>query len=306
MEPKTRLSEAGRRKLKALRRYQALSLEAKIRYAERLIEAALLLAQRPIVCWSGGKDSTVLLHLVRQFAPNIDVTFNDTGVEFRETREFVNRLADDWSLNLHVTNPPPGAFWECIEKYGWPIGGKGRDGKIKTKGGASVRMSDNCCYYCKRKPAERLYKELGVDCTLLGILAGESKRRRFLWVDYGDFYYQKRRKLWTVHPLSIWLEEDIWAYHNREGLPHCSLYDVGHQRVGCWPCLMDWGYPDSHLSRLRRSHPRLWRFLVVDKGLGAELVKLRLALSQGQADLFSATWSIKQLVDIRPCFFDRI
>lgn len=81
MEQKTRT----RQRLSTLRRHQTLGLEAKIRYAERLIEAALL-AKRPIVCWSGGKDSTVLLHLVRQFAPNINVTFNDTGVELQETR----------------------------------------------------------------------------------------------------------------------------------------------------------------------------------------------------------------------------
>jgi len=300
------LSQKVRRRLRALRRYQRMGLKAKIRYAERLIEAALLLTDRPIVCWSGGKDSTVLLHLTRKLCPDIAVMFNDSGVEFPETIDFVHRLADAWRLNLHVTSPPPGTFWRCVEEYGWPIGGKGKEGIRKRAAQAGVRTSDNCAYYCKRKPAEKLYKELGIDCVLTGTLAGESKRRRFLWVDFGDLYYQTRRQLWTVHPLAIWLDKDIWAYHRRYALPHNPLYDMGHARVGCWSCLMDWGYPDSHLSRLRRSHPKLWRHLVVDRGLGQELLKLRLALTHGQADLFSATWTIEELVEIYPGFFDII
>ena len=41
------------------------------------------------VSFSGGKDSTVLLHIVRSMYPNIEAVFSNTGLEFPEIVEFV-------------------------------------------------------------------------------------------------------------------------------------------------------------------------------------------------------------------------
>lgn len=41
------------------------------------------------ISFSGGKDSTVLLHLVRELYPNVRAMFVDTGLEYPEIREFV-------------------------------------------------------------------------------------------------------------------------------------------------------------------------------------------------------------------------
>ena len=44
------------------------------------------------ISFSAGKDSTVLIDLVRQVNPNIPAVFIDTGLEYPETKEFVNSI----------------------------------------------------------------------------------------------------------------------------------------------------------------------------------------------------------------------
>ena len=102
------------------------------------------------------------------------------------------------------------------------------------------------------------------------------------------------------------MDSDIWEYQKENEIPHSKIYDKGHKRNGCWPCLMDIRFPDSKISILRTSHPKLWRFLLVDKGLAERILKLKLAL--GDED-FPGTAKERQqysrnLVDTRPCFFD--
>ena len=275
------------------------------------------MSRKVIVNFSGGKDSTVLLHLVRRFAPETPVIWNNTGVEFPETWPFIKRMAEEWKLNLHTAKPAPGVtFWWCVEKYGWPLFSKDirrstdhnivrRLTKRKRKAAAVARISSYCCDYLKEKPSSAMQRLLGIKVMLVGILVAESRMRWWTWLDKGELYFGKKRRHWMVHPLWNWTDDDIWAYHHLYSLPHCKIYDMGHKRNGCWPCGMDIGIPGNHLSRLRESHPKLWRFLVVDKGLGKELLKIKLALRDGQADFWSQD-DVEQILTVRPCYFDDV
>ena len=67
------------------------------------------------VSFSGGKDSTVLLDLVRQSYPNVPAVFIDTGLEYPEIREFVKTFDNvEWIK-------PKYNFRKVIEKYGYPF-----------------------------------------------------------------------------------------------------------------------------------------------------------------------------------------
>ena len=301
--------------LTRLRQYQALPLENKIQNAKYLIQEALAKGEAA-VAWSGGKDSTVLLHLVLPFQPSIVVIWNNTGVEFPETWPFIKKLRDEWGLNLHITKPAEGIdFWWGVKKYGWPLLGKGIKKSLftnpkyinnyKGKVGRAIPISSYCCDYLKERPSMRKYRELGIKVTLNGNMVAESRQRFFTWLDYGEFSYASSLKLWRCWPLWCWKDDDIWAYHEKFNLPHCAIYDKGHKRNGCWPCGMDLAFPGNHLAILRLSHPKLWHFLMIEKGLGADLLKAKIALRDGQGD-FWAQEKVEVILKQRPCYFDRL
>lgn len=72
------------------------------------------------VSFSGGKDSTVLLHIVREVMgyKNVPAMFVDTGLEYPEIREFVKTFD-----NVDIVKPSMN-FKQVIQKYGYPIIGK--------------------------------------------------------------------------------------------------------------------------------------------------------------------------------------
>lgn len=77
-------------KLYELRQKQSLPLESKIEMSLRRIKEWYSENQGAVyVAFSGGKDSTVLLHLVRSLYPEVPAVFVDTGLEYPEIREFV-------------------------------------------------------------------------------------------------------------------------------------------------------------------------------------------------------------------------
>ena len=67
------------------------------------------------VSFSGGKDSTVLLDIVRQDYPNVPAVFCDTGLEYPEIREFVKTFDNVTWLKPELT------FKQTIEKCGYPF-----------------------------------------------------------------------------------------------------------------------------------------------------------------------------------------
>lgn len=94
---------------KELEDEQAKGLDYKIEQARAVITQAFAVAKNPAIAFSAGKDSTVLLHLIRQTCPEqaaqMPVIYGNTGVEYPECVQFARQLAKDWSLNLHEARP---------------------------------------------------------------------------------------------------------------------------------------------------------------------------------------------------------
>lgn len=69
------------------------------------------------VAFSGGKDSAVVLHLARRVDPAVPVAWFDSGLEWPETRAYIEELATAWKLNLTIIPAEPTAL-EILQASG--------------------------------------------------------------------------------------------------------------------------------------------------------------------------------------------
>jgi 3'-phosphoadenosine 5'-phosphosulfate sulfotransferase (PAPS reductase)/FAD synthetase len=317
---------------------QGWTLDNKIAWAQDVITMALSKTKNQSVAFSAGKDSEVLLHLLLPYKQDIHVIYGNTTIEFPECVQFAKFLKQAWRLNFHEARPER-SFWWVVENYGWPLLGKtygvggvahkasraqffddlAADGQLTGQYAiqAEVPISSACCAFLKERPSQQLQRQLGIDCVFLGILASESRQRMFNFLQYGEFYQPtSKNSPWKCHPLAIWTDTDIWAYIRRFNLPYAKLYDMGyhddfgewihHKRNGCMFCGMDIKFKDNHLAIMRRTHPKIWNFLMKKKGLGQVLLSLRFAVQHHQYDLFASQTNLDAYLDKFPCVFDRM
>lgn len=107
----------NRHSIEDLYQMQALSLNSKIQMSKLRIRAWIdeYGEDGVYVSFSGGKDSTVLLDLVRSDYPNVKAVFVDTGLEYPEIREFVKTFD-----NVEILKPKKN-FKQVIQDYGYPL-----------------------------------------------------------------------------------------------------------------------------------------------------------------------------------------
>jgi len=233
---------------------QALSLEEKTDRASKLILTEITKAKRPSIACSFGKDSMVLLHLVLRFKRDIAVCFHNTGVQYKETFEYRDKILELWNISNYHETKPIMSFWKCVDKYGFPDFrrmGKGRFRKSQGKD-----RSPRCCYYLKEKPARDYIKQNNIDLEFVGLQASESMVRRLSFFREGEAYDSKTYRCRIVRPLMIWNDEDIWNYHEEHGIPRNPIYDK-MRRNGCAPCTGFRGWK----RQLAQTNPKLYAYI---------------------------------------------
>lgn len=98
-----------------LRQRQALPLRAKVLMTQNRIREWYNHFDGDVyVSFSGGKDSTVLAHLVNDIYPDVPLVFSNTGLEYPEIQTFAKKMGAEFIR-------PKMMFSEVISKYGYPI-----------------------------------------------------------------------------------------------------------------------------------------------------------------------------------------
>lgn len=306
------MNNLGLRTYDDLLMLQSLPLELKIAKTKlRIKEWYERYCGNVYVSFSGGKDSTVLLYLVRELYPDVPAVYVDTGLEYPEIKSFVNTFD-----NVIILKPKMN-FKQVVLKYGYPViskeqsafiheyrttkseklkrirleGNKYGRGKVSKKWrfllDAPFLVGDQCCDIMKKEPFKRFEKESGLH-PFIGTMAIESSQRTVNWLRYGCNAFQKKRP--TSQPLSGWTEQDILEYYLFTGsryardvygdiLVNCdgSLYLSGAQRTGCEFCLYgaQCEKGKGRLERVKELHPKRYDFImrpVEENGLGYKVV----------------------------------
>lgn len=206
------------------------------------------------VSFSGGKDSTVLLDIVRKMYGNdIEAVFVDTGLEYPEIRQFVKSFD-----NVTILRPKM-RFDEVIRKYGYPLISKEvaeciSQAKIARENRKYVRrlaqlegtltdkygnksifnhekykplldvdfaISNKCCNVMKKQPVHEHSKKTG-KVSITAQMADESKLRLQKWLQNGCNAFNAKNPI--SNPMSFWTEQDVLLYIKRNSLQIASVY----------------------------------------------------------------------------------
>ncbi len=204
-----------------------------------------------IISFSGGKDSSVLLDLVKRSDVDYKIYFNDTGLELPETVSFVNRVGPD------IVGEAGDSFWENVEKFGPPA----RDYRW-------------CCKVIKLAPTYRALKQFSPAITLVGQRRFESiarSRSPAVW-----------KNPWmpgftSASPINDWSALAVWLYSWLKGVELNPLYYQGFKRLGCYLCpatkIADYLMVEERYPELwGRWEDFLWKY-AREKGYGEEWVR---------------------------------
>lgn len=158
------------------------------------------------VAFSGGKDSVVILDLVKRSGVKFDAHYNITGIDPPELFYFIRDVHPE--VQRHR---PEMTIWRLIEKNMIP----------------PTQVIRYCCKHLKECGGHGRH-------VITGIRWAESTRRKnkrrmneSCFKDTGKRY---------LNPIIDWLDSDVWEYIKGNDVPYCSLYDEGFNRLGCIGC----------------------------------------------------------------------
>lgn len=290
-----------------LKYYQSLPLDLKIAKTKDNIREFVreFGVDDVYVSFSGGKDSTVLLDIVRSEYPDIEAVFINTGLEYPEIQKFVKTFD-----NVRIVYPKH-TFREVISEYGYPIISKDISRKIhdarkgckwalkyfngtamgknekksrycleryKPLMNVDFKISDACCRIMKKSPAHSIKK-----MPIIATMAEESILRLQQWLAKGCNSFDG---VIASKPMSFWKQQDVLKYIKQNNLSIASVYGeivekdgqtslldtelctTGCYRTGCIYC----GFGahldkgEGRFQRLKKTHPRLWEYCIEGGG----------------------------------------
>ena len=185
------------------------------------------------VAFSGGKDSAVLLDLIKKVLPkkSFVVIFGDTGMEFPDTYIAVEKTRE-MCIKEEIPFYVSRSHFEPCES--WKIFGP------------PARVIRWCCSVHKSTPQTIKMREITgnnnyVGMDFVGVRKHESlTRSKYSYENFGE----KQKGQYSFNAILDWTSAEIWNYIFEKGIYINESYKKGNSRAGCLFCPMSGGLSD--------------------------------------------------------------
>ncbi len=168
-----------------------------------------------LVSFSGGKDSLVSLYLTILSGIKFKVFFLNTGLEFPETINYVNKIKEKYGIDMDIIDAGD-AFFKSLNHFGPP----GRDYRW-------------CCKVCKLGPTTRYLINKGEVYVIIGQRKYESFTRYKNSRQWENEWVPNQK---AFSPIQNWDSLSIWLYIFYRNLEYNPWYEKGLWRIGCYLC----------------------------------------------------------------------
>lgn len=163
---------------------------------------------------SFGASGMALMDMALEIQPDVDIFYIDTGYFFPETEALIARAEARYGRTFRRVATPLSVD-DQAQQYGPRL---------------YERDPDLCCYLRKVEPLETALKSATAWVTALR-RDQSSSRAKTPAVSWNERY-----NVVKIAPLSMWTEEEIWAYIREHDVPYNQLHDRDYPSIGCWPC----------------------------------------------------------------------
>jgi phosphoadenosine phosphosulfate reductase len=188
------------------------------------------------VSFSGGKDSLASLWLTLKIDPNAELLFINTGLEFPETVEYVNRFCSERRLKLHIIQEENN-FFEQLHHFGPPAKDFRWCCKTNKLGPLTTFIQKNYPRGCVTVEGRRIYESFN--------------RARIGAIEKNPYVPNQT----TLCPIRNWTALEVILYIHWNELPLNPLYEKDYERIGCWLCPASL---QSEFANTKRTHPQLY------------------------------------------------
>lgn len=205
---------------------------------------------------SGGKDSTALMLALREARIPYRAVFADTGWEHDDVYRYLDvlreRVGPIDTVRADVPDPDQTAA-DLVDLGMKPamaerLSPSAMVARMLYRAGFPARVQRWCTRELKIEPIMAYAGALENDggrpvANAVGVRADESaKRRKLLSGERGGELEREAEGpngwgAWVWRPLIRWSVDDVLRIHIAHGVPVNPLYQRGHDRVGCWPCI---------------------------------------------------------------------
>lgn len=244
-----------------VRAYAALPLfHRRVAQAEKIICDFLAhpLVRNPYVAWSGGKDSTALVLMVRKYA-NILAMSEKDDLDYPGEEKYIAEIAKRFNIRLQIVRPEISLFeWLLTQK----------DLQFDEDMHSRMATLSKEFFYAL---IDRFNEEGNYDGVFLGLRKYESKGRMMNRAVHGTTY-QKKNGQWICNPLSDWTAMDVYAYLDSCGVEPLYVYKHDPEntrkswflpgkntRFGGWIFVKE-NYPEIY-ARMLRKFPEIGRYV---------------------------------------------